>query len=264
MPSPFPGMDLYIEDPEIWSDFHGDLAAQIRAVLNQQIQPRYVARLTPRVAYEVVEVTRATARGVRPDVGIWRSQIAEKTLSTPAPVVTPAPVQSRVPLELPTRLYTVEIYTTDPLELVTAIEILAPVNKRRGHDAHRDYLRKRQELFRSSVHLVEIDLLRGGERSPLQESVPPAPYYVMLSRADYRPTVDVWPIQLQDRLPVLPIPLLEPDPDASFDLGAAVAEVYERGGYANLIDYTDQPPPPPLDEKSAHWLEDHLRSYRQN
>jgi hypothetical protein len=60
-------------------------------------------------------------------------------------------------------------------------------------------------------------------------------------------------------LPTLPIPLLEPDPDAVFDLGAAVAEVYERGGYANLINYTRQPPPPPLDENSARWLEDHLR-----
>jgi hypothetical protein len=27
MPSPFPGMDPYIETPELWSDFHNDLAS---------------------------------------------------------------------------------------------------------------------------------------------------------------------------------------------------------------------------------------------
>ncbi len=30
MPSPFPGMDPYIEHPTIWSDFHGGLAEAIR------------------------------------------------------------------------------------------------------------------------------------------------------------------------------------------------------------------------------------------
>jgi uncharacterized protein DUF4058 len=33
MPSPLPGMDPYIEAPNIWSDSHGDLAAEMRAEL---------------------------------------------------------------------------------------------------------------------------------------------------------------------------------------------------------------------------------------
>ena len=68
MLSPFPGMDPYIEDPEVWSDFHGGLADEMRAQLNSALQPRYVARLTPRVTYDIVEV--AERRNVRPDVGI--------------------------------------------------------------------------------------------------------------------------------------------------------------------------------------------------
>jgi len=47
MSSPFPGMDPYIEDPEIWGDFHAALATEIRTQLNRTIQPRYVARLIP-------------------------------------------------------------------------------------------------------------------------------------------------------------------------------------------------------------------------
>ena len=77
----------------------------------------------------------------------------------------------------------------------------------------------------------------------------------MLSRAERRPTVEVRPIQLTDRLPRLPVPLLEPDPDVTCDLGAAVASVYERGAYASQIDYGQRLPPPLLPKIEADWLE---------
>jgi len=258
MPSPFPGMDPYIENPEVWSDFHGNMATEIQGQLNRAIQPRYVARLTPYVTYELVEI--AQVRSVRPDVGIWQPQPPRGGVAEAVAVIAPAPVESAVLLEFPLRLFSVEIRKVETMQLVTAIEILSPVNKRPGHDAYQDYQRKRRELLRSSAHSMEIDLLRGGERPPLERPVPRAPYYVILSRAERRPTVEVWPIQLQDRLPVLPVPLLEPDPDVALDLGAAVAAVYERGGYAVLIDYRRPPPPPALLEDEAFWLDEHLRA----
>jgi Protein of unknown function (DUF4058) len=58
MSSPFPGMDPYIEEPEVWSDFHGGLADEMRAQLNSVLQPRYVARLTPRVTYGKFHIPR--------------------------------------------------------------------------------------------------------------------------------------------------------------------------------------------------------------
>jgi len=90
---------------------------------------------------------------------------------------------------------------------------------------------------------------------PLEEPVPLAPYYVMVSRATHRPHVSVWPIALNARLPVLPIPLLEPDPDVMLDLGAVVASVYERGGYDARIDYRTPVPPPAHAEQEAVWVE---------
>jgi hypothetical protein len=102
---------------------------------------------------------------------------------------------------------------------------------------------------------MEIDLLLGGVRPPLERPVPTAPYYVVLSRVDRRPHVAVWPIQLQDDLPLLPVPLLEPDPDVPLDLAAVVADVYERGGYASIIDYTMPPPPPPLTQSQSAFVE---------
>jgi hypothetical protein len=257
MPSPLPGMDPYIEHPEIWSDFHGDLAAEVRARLNAVIRPRYVARLAPRVTYEEIEI--ATPRGIRPDVGVWKPEPSQGPTPETSGTITRAPAESTVPLDVPLRLYGVEIHETSTLELVTAIEILSPVNKRRGHEAHRGYLRKRREVFRSSAHLLEIDLLRDGERPPLEQPVPTAPYYVVLSRAGRRPKVEVWPVQLRDSLPTLPVPLLEPDPDVALDLGQVVAAVYERGGYADLIEYSTAPPPPPLAPAEAEWLERLLR-----
>ena len=257
MRSPFPGMDPYIESPELWSDFHNDLASEMRAQLNRTIQPNYFARLTPYVTYEVIEVGKTY--GIRPDVGVWRLQTPPPESTAAVATMTPAPVESRVALDIPLRLHRVEIRATATQELVTVIEILSPVNKRPGHDAYRDYQRKRRDLLRSPVHLLELDLLRGGERPPLEEPVPRAPYYVILSRADHRPTVAVWPIQFADSLPVLPVPLLEPDPDARLDLAAAAVSVYDRGAYASQIDYHQPPPPPALSEAELVWLDRLLR-----
>ncbi len=258
MPSPFPGMDPYIEDPEVWSDFHSGLAAEIRETLNQNLRPRYVARMTPYVTYESLELTRPY--GIRPDVGVWRPKAPMGGGVAEALAVKPAPAGSRIPQDVPLRLYTVEIHATTTMELVTAIEILSPANKKRGAQAFDDYLRKRRDLFRSSAHVMEIDLTRFGERPPLQDPIPPAPYYITLSRADQRPHVEVWPIQLSEALPVLPVPLREPDPDAALDLGVMVAATYDHGGYDMLINYTRQPPPPPFTDSELDWLDERLHA----
>ena len=262
MPSPFPGMDPYIESPRIWSDFHGDLAGEIRAVLNRQIRPNYFAALTPYATYETIEVTKKKSYGMYPDVGIWKRPFSTPGGIAVADVIVSTPVESTISLELPLELFSVEIRTVGDEVLITSIEILSPVNKQRGHDAHLDYLRKRRDLLRSAAHLLEIDLLRGGVRPPLEQPVPLAPYYVMLSRATQRPHVSVWPIVLNARLPVLPIPLLEPDPDVLLDLGAVVASVYERGGYDARIDYRTPVPPPALAEEETAWVEQLLAPIR--
>ena len=187
MPSPFPGMDPYIEQSRVWVDFHSDLASEIRADLNAHIRPAYFARLTPYTTYEVVEISRSRMQGIRPDVGVIREQPAPYYAGGAA--VLDAPVESVASMEAPLEILSVEIYRTSDETLITAIEILSPVNKRPGHEAYRDYQRKRRELLRSDVHFIEIDLLRAGERSPLERPVPAAPYYISLSRANRRPFI---------------------------------------------------------------------------
>lgn len=255
-------MDPYIEAPELWSDFHNDLASEIRAGLNQFIQPNYFARLTPYVTYETIEVGKKD-QAIRPDIGVWHLHPSTRTEATIATATTAqAPVESRVELDIPLRLHSVEVRTTGTDELVTVIEILSPVNKRPSHDAFRDYQRKRRDLIRSDVHLLEIDLLRQGERPPLVDPVPEAPYYIVLSREDRRPYVAVWPVQLSTPLPTVPVPLREPDPDAPLALQEIVASVYERGAYARQIDYSQPPPPPALTDEEGAWLDELLRALR--
>ncbi len=260
MPSPFPGMDPYIEANRIWSDFHADLATEIRASLNTQIQPKYYATAVTYVTYDVIEVVQPMRRAISPDVGVWQTQ-SSSDRPGPAAVIDPPQLRSQVPLEVPIRLANVEVREAETDTLVTAIEILSPINKRSGPERVK-YLRKRQELLRSEVHLMEIDLLRTGEPSPLETPLPPAPYYIMLSRAEQRPYVDVWSSQLDERLPVVPVPLTAPDPDVPLDLGAMVSAVYERGAYATRIDYQLPVPPPSLSSEQAIWVEQRLAAYR--
>jgi hypothetical protein len=252
-------MDPYIESRRIWSDFHLDLAAEIRAHLNASIQPGYYATAVTYVTYDIIEVAQAEPRAVSPDVSVWRTDLRVPASGAMA-VIDPPPVQSMVPLEVPVRLARVEVREAGADTLVTAIEILSPINKRPGRERQK-YLRKRRELLRSEVHVMELDLLRGGERSPLETALPPAPYYVTLARVERRPYVDVWPIQLTTRLPVLPVPLSAPDPDVPLDLSAIVPAVYERGGYATRIDYRQPMPPPPLEPEQQTWVEHLLAAY---
>jgi Protein of unknown function (DUF4058) len=162
-------MDPYIEQRDFWADFHNDLAAEIRAALNQQIQPKYFARNTRYVTYDVLEIDSRAALdqhfGIYPDIGVWQAQSAPEYASTAAPTITPAPVESMVAYEIPFRQHNVEIRATETRALVMVIEILSPVNKRPGHEAAQEYQRERRDILRSPVHLLEIDLLRAA-RAP--------------------------------------------------------------------------------------------------
>ena len=130
------------------------------------------------------------------------------------------------------------------------MEILSPVNKREGHDAYHAYRRKRRAILRSDVHLIEIDLLRVGERSPIITPLAPAPYFIFVYRGLQPARVAIWPLPLQEPIPVTPVPL---------DLGTAIRSLHERAAYELRIDYSQPPPYPDLfSVEDKAWLEDKL------
>jgi hypothetical protein len=142
-------------------------------------------------------------------------------------------------------------------QLVTAIEILSPTNKRA--DGRMEYLAKRCQILLSTTHLLEIDLLRQGRRLPMRDPLPPVDYFVLLSRAENRPIADVWPLALRDRLPVVPIPLLPGDADVILDLQQIFTAAYDLLGYDLAIDY-HRPPEPPLNDETSALAESFLRA----
>ncbi len=250
MPSPFPGMDPYLEAPHIWEDFHMNLAGGIQAELIPLIRPRYFAALVPRVTYD--EVILEEHHVAKPDVSILK--VSDRPATGGAVAILPAPVTGLVALEVPVKEQSIEIHETETGKLVTAIEILSPVNKRRGHEAYETYRRKRRDLLRTDVHLMEIDLLRKGVRPPLVTPIPKAPYFIVLSRSEKRPKVEIWPLGFQQPIPIVPVPLLSPDKDVPLDLGRVIHVTYDRAGYDMRIDYTKPPPPPELPPEDSVWL----------
>ena len=261
MSSPFPGMDPYLEG-EMWQEFHETLASAIRAQLLPRLSPKYVALLAKRYALDrpVLSILDVPSeRVIYPDVHV--AALRERADVAFAPVgvgVAEPPFELLSPIPEQVPLLSVEIRDVAERRLVTVIEILSPVNKR--GEGWRDYVDRRTELLQTRTHLLEIDLLRQGTRIPLVGELPPTSYYVYLSRTQRRPRTQVWPLQLRDRLPAVPVPLLSPDPDVPLDLQAAVKACFDLVGYERLLDYAAPPPPPPLSEADAAWAAEVLRS----
>ncbi len=256
MPSSFPGMNPYIEAPSIWADFHSSLAMAIRDQLAPRLRPRYFAALESWVTFD--EITIEPRYTIKPDVSVWR--VRERVVDGAEVMLAPAPLSGWITVEGTIKIHSLEIRETGTRELVTAIEILAPVNKRPGHEAFEHYQRKRRKLLRSETHLLEIDLLRAGQRWQMLTPLPPAPYFIFLNRAERRTRVEIWPLQWRESIPPVPVPLRAPDPDVPLDLGLAIRTIYDAAGYDLRIDYNQPPPKPDLSPEDTAWLDAHLRA----
>lgn len=253
MPSPFPGMDPYLESPETWSDFHGTFLLAIRAALNQSLPEHYVARWDRYVWIEEPEAGESRPLG-RPDVFVTDRLGRDEGL--PVGATLAAPVTVTLPAVDPKGKPYLKIVDTRGHRVVTILELLSPANKAAGRD--RDgYLAKRQEYFRGGTNLVEIDLLRNGTRPPAEPPLAPADYYVLVSRATDYPVAKVWPFSVRDPLPPVPVPLNPPDPPVMLALRPCLDRAYDEARFGDEIDY-DQPPTPPLREPDATWARELL------
>ncbi|MFQ5595969.1 MAG: DUF4058 family protein [Anaerolineae bacterium] len=268
MALPFPGMDPYLEAPDIWSDFHDALAAEIRTELNTNLPEPYYARLQMRPELGVI-LGEGVPRRIVPDVVVVSRPVESGpgtlVLDTPRTQIT-EPVHVTVRTD-PIRHHFVEIRdAARGHKLVTLIEIVSPSNKSAGPDREA-YQEKQREVLRSDANLIELDLLRAGRRilpyAELYEAVEQLrpDYLILVNRAlgrrgmvtDY----ELYPVALREPLPCIPVPLRAGDEDVPLDLQIMVNRTYAGGPYRRMIDYT-QPPDPPLSEKQVIWAEGRL------
>ncbi len=75
MPSPFPGMDPYLEDPTLWRDLHQRLITYIADALQPQVRPRYRAQIEERLY--VVQ----SRRSIYPDVRVIQHTLRESAVA---------------------------------------------------------------------------------------------------------------------------------------------------------------------------------------
>lgn len=244
MPSPFPGIDPFIESQK-WPDFHNRLIIEMADLLMPPLRPRYVVEVERNVFIEEPSGNGAS-RTIRPDLTVSHRSGSQPAASGVAVEELTTPLLADLPeVEEKGQTY-LAIRETASLRVITVIELLSPENKRPGARARDSYEGKRRALRSAAINLVEMDLLRGGESLQLIEPSPPGDYFVNVYRPG-RKKAEIYAWALPHPLPKISVPLAEGDNDVALDLQAAATAVYDRAGYDYSLRY-DQPllPPPPL------------------
>ncbi len=275
MPSPFPGMDPWLESPSQWGDFHHRFATELSNRLNSELPQPYYAKLEMRGEVGLT-FDWGRPRHIVPDLAIVRPLGRPSSGSATAVADPRVEISFSHEVEFPGEQlshYFVEI--RDPRQehrLVTLIEILSPSNKRPGAD-RLAYAKKQWDVLSSNCHLIEIDLLRGGERVFPSESQAAhvawlsegRPYVVLVNRAQdqvpnsWRIKTQLFAVGLREMLPVISIPLGPEVAEPPLDLQYIFQRVYDTGPYRRgAVDY-NAPPDPPLEPEDAIWAEELLR-----
>ena len=266
MPSPFPGMDPYLEHPELWPDVHHSLITGVREQLNIALRPlHYVVRVELRThefelddpASELYLVP--VARAVKRDHPInWPQRLPDHAGIATATVATPIELTDLEPVSAHHRF--LEIRDLADRRVVTVIEIVSPSNKVNGSAGRRAFLAKRDEVRESDASWFEIDLLRSGTPSFTHPLVPRSAYraYTDRTAATGRRKL-AWPISLRAPLPVLPVPLRPGELDVPLDLQVVLNAAYDRAAYDADADYQGDATPP-LSADDAAWADIVLRA----
>jgi hypothetical protein len=230
-------MNPYLEQETVWHDFHHTFCALVAEMLAMQVRPNYIVKIDRHMyarqldAEERPLIVRADGRPRHSGLDAGSRQ---------ATATVPGPAFVRLPAVDIEKISFLEIRDRETARVVTVIELLSPSNKESGPDREQ-HLAKRAVLLHSAVHLVEIDLLRGGPRLPIQD-LPGCDYYALVSRWETRPRADFWPIALRDPLTIIPIPLHAPHADARLDLQQVLHRIYDAAGYEDYI-YRGEPQP---------------------
>ena len=222
MPSPFPGMDPYLEQDKLWPAFHHQLVACLYQILLPGLVDRYRARINQ------------------------RSYFTEQPLFTSI-------IKEEHNEEF------IEVRQRADGRLVTLIDVVSPVNKTttQGRIAYHE-TRRQARAQASSV--VEIDLVTQG--SPMldyaREGLPDWDFSITVTRSSQPERYEIYTTTLQKKLSRFKIPLATDDRDTVLDLQSAFTRCYDQGAFGSHIDYTKDPPVS-LSDEDLKWLGELLK-----
>jgi hypothetical protein len=227
MPSPFPGMDPYLEHPKLWPAFQHQLLACLYQILLPGLVDRYRARVGTRCY--VSEMPLFTS--------IIRDEYSEEFI---------------------------EIRTRSDNKLVTLLEVVSPANKTTAA-GRQAYLDKRKEAVLQRAGVVEIDLVLQGKPTLTysRDGLPEFDHAVSVTRATAPDRYEIYTATIQKRLPKFKLPLAPDDRDTLLDLQAAFTRAYDLGGFGGQIDYKSPPPPDvPISDAYQGWIDDLLKQMK--
>jgi hypothetical protein len=251
-------MDPYLEDSVYWWGVHAKLIGGLHDALNRALPPGYFADIDEHVWLQAGDNEERMLLG-KPDTFVTYSNGAQsrKKRGSAAVAVLEPTVRSVLPKGRRHKQKFVKIVAPDHATVVTVIEVLSPANK---GSSRAQYLAKRDEYFGAQTNLVEIDLLRDGERMPMgRPSAPGGDYYIFVARAEEFPKACVWQFTVRDAIPPVPVPLKSADGDVVIELQRLFTQIYDLSRYAKRIDYS-APAVPPLRAMDAEWAADLLKS----
>lgn len=223
MKSPFPGMDPYLEAR--WLDLHTRFIVAARSSIQRQLPDELLANIQGRT---VDDDTFGYHRRIDPNARMPEVLPSITSEAGGAAVVTlTQPLRLTEMSEPITERFIEIVDLSTGGRVITVIEFVSPTNKLPG-DGLKQYKQKQEECFNAKVSLVEIDLTRG-ERTLLAHRWATArryesTYQISIWNSASWSQVDLYPISLCHRLPIISIPLRPSDPPATVDLQAVLDE----------------------------------------
>jgi hypothetical protein len=225
MPSPFPGMDPYLEDESLWTPFQHQLVASLYQILLPGLVDRYRARIQT------------------------RSYVTEEPLFT-----------SIIRQERHEEF--IEIRQRTDGRLITLVDIASPINKTlsQGRAA---YLETRRLARSQGASIVEIDLSLQGK--PLLEysrdGLPEWDFAVTVTRCSQPERYEIYTSTLAKRLPRFKVPLAADDRDTVLDLQATFTRAFDQGNFSSRIDYS-RDASVRMPDTHREWIEQWLKQMR--
>ena len=224
MPSPFPGMDPFLEHPKVWPGFQHHLVASLYQLLLPGLVDKYRARVGTR--QYTAETPLFTS--------IIKEDFSEEFI---------------------------EVRSRSDGRLVTLVEVVG-VGNRTTPAGRQAYLHQRAGSLAARAGVVEIDLLTQGKPTLdfNRDGLPEYHYAVTVTRGAAPDRFEIYTATVAKRLPKFKLPLAADDRDTVVDLQVAVARAFDQGEFGKAVDYRG---PLPADGKlpadARAWVEDWLK-----